>query len=46
MKDPIPMFWHLVEQLKARHPDLAYIHVIASGAIFSKGPEDPSVCHQ
>ncbi|TFK79093.1 NADH:flavin oxidoreductase/NADH oxidase [Polyporus arcularius HHB13444] len=42
MNDPIPTFSYLVEQLKARHPDLAYIHVIASGAIFSKGPEDPS----
>ncbi|KAK7031117.1 hypothetical protein VNI00_013722 [Paramarasmius palmivorus] len=28
MKDPKPTFAHLVMQLKERHPDLAYIHVI------------------
>ena len=43
MEDPIPQFSYVVEQLKARHPDLAYIHVVASTAMFNKGPEDPSV---
>lgn len=28
MEDPIPTFSYLVEQLKAKHSDLAYIHVI------------------
>ncbi|RPD54771.1 NADH:flavin oxidoreductase/NADH oxidase [Lentinus tigrinus ALCF2SS1-7] len=45
MEDPIPQFSYLVEQLKARHPDLAYIHVATSNVMFSKGPEDPS-CSQ
>ena len=43
MKDPVPQFSYVIEQLKARHPDLAYIHVVASTAMFNKGPEDPSV---
>lgn len=30
MKDPIPQFSYLVEQLKARHPTLAYLHVVES----------------
>ena len=28
MKDPIPQFSHFVSQLAARHPALAYIHVV------------------
>ncbi|OCH85979.1 FMN-linked oxidoreductase [Obba rivulosa] len=28
MDDPIPQFSHLVEQLRERHPDLAYIHLV------------------
>ncbi|KAL1690563.1 hypothetical protein GGG16DRAFT_55289 [Schizophyllum commune] len=28
MDDPIPQFAYFVEQLKARHPDFAYIHVV------------------
>lgn len=43
MKAAIPTLSYLVERLNARHPDLVYIDVIASGAIFSQGPEDPSV---
>ena len=44
MEDPIPQFSYVVEQLKARHPDLAYIHIIGAGADYNKGPDDPSVC--
>lgn len=43
MEDPIPQFSYVVEQLKVKHPDLAYIHVVGSGAGYSKGPDDPSV---
>lgn len=28
MKDPKPQFAHLVTELKKRHPDFAYIHVV------------------
>ena len=28
MRDPIPQFSHFVSQLAARHPSLAYIHVV------------------
>ncbi|KAI5893070.1 FMN-linked oxidoreductase [Schizophyllum commune H4-8] len=28
MKDPIPQFSYFTAQLKARHPDLAYLHVV------------------
>ncbi|TFK72623.1 FMN-linked oxidoreductase [Pluteus cervinus] len=28
MKDPIPQFSHVVTEIKRKHPDLAYIHVV------------------
>jgi NADPH2 dehydrogenase len=28
MADPLPTFSYVLEQLKARHPDLAYIHLV------------------
>jgi NADPH2 dehydrogenase len=28
MADPIPTFSYVVEQIKARHPDFAYIHLV------------------
>ena len=28
MEDPIPTFSYLVEQLKAKHPNLAFVHVV------------------
>lgn len=38
MQDPIPTFSYLVEQLKAKHSDLAYIHVIEGSTIpYNKG---------
>ncbi|TFK62746.1 FMN-linked oxidoreductase, partial [Pluteus cervinus] len=30
MKGPIPQFTHVVTEIKQRHPDLAYIHVVES----------------
>ena len=46
MKDPVPQFTYLVEELVRRHPDLAYLHVITPGASVPgpAGPEDESVC--
>ena len=45
MKDPVPQFTYLVEELVRRHPDLAYLHVITPGASVPgpAGPEDESV---
>ncbi len=43
MDDPIPQFSYLVEQFKARFPNLAYLHVVSPHAPLSKGPEDESV---
>jgi NADPH2 dehydrogenase len=28
MADPIPTYTYLVQQIKARHPDLAYLHLV------------------
>ena len=28
MQDPVPQFTHFVTELRARHPDLAYLHLI------------------
>ena len=43
MDDPIPTFTYVVEKLKERHPDLAYLHVVASGAPSNEGPKEESV---
>jgi len=37
MKDPIPQYGHFVSELKKKHPDLAYIHLIESRV---DGPSD------
>ncbi|KAI0744231.1 NADH:flavin oxidoreductase/NADH oxidase [Daedaleopsis nitida] len=42
MEDPVPTFTYLVEQIKARFPDLAYLHPIAPGAPLGRGPADES----
>ena len=41
--DPVPTFTYLVNKIKEKHPDLAYIHVVAPGALGGEGPKDPSV---
>ena len=43
MEDPVPQFSYLVEQLRERFPDLAYIHVVSPAAMGGEGPKDPSV---
>lgn len=43
MKDPVPTFSYVVEQLKLRFPDLAYIHTISSKTMFNSGPEEEGV---
>ncbi|KAH9925903.1 NADH:flavin oxidoreductase/NADH oxidase [Epithele typhae] len=39
---PVATFSYVVEQLKARHPDLAYLHTVTSAAFGSEPPRDPS----
>ncbi|KAI0642049.1 NADH:flavin oxidoreductase/NADH oxidase [Trametes meyenii] len=41
MENPVPQFSYLVEQLKLKYPDLAYLHSVTSKVMLSKGPEDP-----
>ena len=43
MEDPIPQFTYLVNELKQRHPNLAYLHVISAGVPDSSVPKDESV---
>ena len=43
MEDPVPQFSYLVEELKKRHPDLAFIHTVTSKAFGGAEPKDPSV---
>ena len=43
MEDPVPTFTYLVEQIKHRHPDLAYLHVVSPDAPSGEGPADPKV---
>ena len=44
MEDPVPQFTYLVDELKQRHPNLAYIHVISAVALGAAGPKDEAVC--
>ena len=43
MADPIPQFTYVVDQLKQRYPNLAYLHVVAPGAPLNVGPESEEV---
>ncbi|PIL29743.1 hypothetical protein GSI_08182 [Ganoderma sinense ZZ0214-1] len=45
MADPIPQFTYLVDQLKQRHPNLAYLHLISAGVPGSIAPKDDSQAH-
>ncbi|KAI0779323.1 NADH:flavin oxidoreductase/NADH oxidase [Fomes fomentarius] len=42
MDNPVPTFSYLVENIKEKHPDFAYIHVVSPFGLGSKGPEDPA----
>ncbi|KAF8978857.1 hypothetical protein BDQ17DRAFT_1382476 [Cyathus striatus] len=45
MPDPVPQFTHLIENLKANHPNLAYLHAIEPRYASEEGPlahPDPS----
>ena len=45
MDDPVPTYTYLVEQLKARHPGLAYLHTTTVEAPErGRNPDDPAVC--
>ena len=46
MKDPIPTYTDLVEQLKQKCPDLSYLHVVTPNATWAEPPEDVSVCNR
>ena len=43
MDDPIPQFIYLVDQIKQRYPNLAYVHVVAPAAFQTRGPDNPEV---
>ena len=43
MKDPIPGFSFLVNELKMHHPNLEYIHVVTSSEPAAIPPHDKSV---
>ena len=45
MEDPIPTFTYVVEKLKEKHPELAYIHVVAPTGPGGVGPTDPAVSY-
>ena len=45
MDDPIPQFTYAVDQIKQRYPNLAFLHVVAPGAMGNVGPEAPEVSH-
>ena len=43
MKDPVPTFSHLVEEIKRRQPNLAYLHVVTPNIELATPPTDKSV---
>ena len=43
MHDPVPQFSYLVDQIKQRYPNLAWLHVVSPGLPLAQGPEDPEV---
>ena len=44
MEDPVPTFTYIVDHLKRRHPNLAFLHVITpEGPQQGREPEDPAV---
>ncbi|KAM5537385.1 hypothetical protein V8D89_008904 [Ganoderma adspersum] len=42
MDDPVPTYTYVVDQLKQKYPNLAYLHVVSSSGPFNVPPEDPS----
>ena len=44
MDDPVPQFTYVVEKIRERHPDLAYLHVVGPNGPGNEGPKDPEVC--
>lgn len=43
MENPLPQFSYYIEQVKARHPNLAYLHVIESRVAGSLDDEDADI---
>ena len=43
MEDPFPTYKYLVEELKKRYSDLAYLHLVSANAMGGEGPKDASV---
>lgn len=43
MEDPLPTFTYLVEQMKEKYPNLAYLHSVDAKAFGNEVPKDPSV---
>ncbi|KAJ6489663.1 FMN-linked oxidoreductase [Mycena vitilis] len=49
MQDPMPTFTHVLSELKAAHPDLAYVHLVeprVSGADDAAGDDTPRVSNE
>ncbi|KAJ7665050.1 FMN-linked oxidoreductase [Mycena polygramma] len=49
MQDPMPTFTHVLSELKAAHPDLAYVHLVeprVSGADDVTGDDTPRVSNE
>ena len=44
LEDPVPTFSYVVEEVKKRHPSLAYVHLVSHLAPFQAPPKDLSVC--
>lgn len=41
MKDPVPQYSYLIHELKKRHPDFAYLHLIEPRVLGSEDIEVP-----
>ncbi|KAI0744799.1 NADH:flavin oxidoreductase/NADH oxidase [Earliella scabrosa] len=43
MEDPLPTFTYLLEQMKEKYPNLAYLHSVDAKAFGNEVPKDPSL---
>ena len=43
MEDPIPQYTYFVKELKARHPDFAYIHLVEPRVVGTENREEKDI---